>query len=56
MGSEPTVGKWRAQFLAGGVDALLNEPRPGVPRRVSDAEVERVVTPTLEATRPNATL
>jgi len=44
------VGKWRARFLKGGVDALGDEPRPGAPRKVSDAQVERVVMQTLEST------
>ena len=31
------VGKWRARFLKGGLEALYDEPRPGTPRTVSDA-------------------
>lgn len=49
------VGKWRTRFLSKGVDGLLDEPRPGTPRRLSDKEVERVLTMTLEATPKNAT-
>ena len=37
------VGKWRARFVENGLDGLLDEPRPGTPRKVSDAEVERVL-------------
>ena len=44
-----TVGKWRRRFLRDGCDGLLDEPRPGTPRTVSDADVERVVTRTLES-------
>src|SRR5438045_6347181 len=44
-----TVGKWRSRFLNRGLDGLLDEPRPGTPRRVSDAEVEQVLTTTLES-------
>jgi hypothetical protein len=40
--SKPTVGKWRSRFLLRRLDGLLDEPRPGAPRRVGDAEVERV--------------
>src|SRR5437588_9760199 len=40
------VGKWRRRFLNKGLDGLLDEPRPGTPRRLSDIEVERVVTMT----------
>jgi transposase len=37
-----TVGRWRRRFIARGVDGLLDEPRPGAPRKISDASVERV--------------
>jgi transposase len=53
--AKPTVGKWRTRFLAQGLDGLLDEPRPGAPRKISDAEVERVVTATLESVPPDAT-
>jgi transposase len=53
--SQPTVGKWRRRFVARRLEGLLDEPRPGVPRRISDAQVERVLTVTLESTPPNAT-
>ena len=43
-----TVGKWRRRFLREGCEGLLDEPRPGAPRRVSDEDVERVVRRTLE--------
>src|SRR5271154_4948462 len=43
------VGKWRARFLKGRLEALYDEPRPGAPRTVSDAQVERVVIQTLES-------
>ena len=45
-----TVGKWRHRFLDQGLDGLLDEPRPGGPRKITDADVERVVTLTLETT------
>ena len=44
------VGKWRARFLRARLEGLYDEPRPGAPRKVSDAEVERVVIQTLEST------
>lgn len=49
------VGKWRMRFLEKRLDGLLDEPRPGTPRRLGDAEVERVLTLTLESTPKNAT-
>lgn len=48
--SKGMVGKWRARFLALRVEGLYDEPRPGAPRQVSDAQVERVVIQTLEST------
>jgi len=50
-----TVGRWRTRFLAQRLDGLLDEPRPGAPRRITDAEVERVLTWTLERTPRDAT-
>lgn len=48
-----TVGKWRQRYLDEGADGLLDEPRPGTPRKLSDAQVEQVLTRTLE-TQPDA--
>src|SRR5215469_3871626 len=30
-----TVGKWMARFVSKGLEGLLDEPRPGTPRKVS---------------------
>jgi len=49
------VGKWRARFVARRVDGLLDEPRPGAPRSVHDAQIEAVLTQTLERTPRDAT-
>src|SRR3989442_8512553 len=53
--TKQTVGKWRGRFIARGLDGLLDEPRPGVPRTITDADVERVLTATLESTPRDAT-
>jgi len=53
--SLPTVGKWRERFRQRGLEGLTDEPRPGAPRSVSDEEVERVLTQTLETTPADAT-
>jgi len=50
-----TVGKWRARFVAGRLDGLHDEPRPGAPRTIDDEDVERVIVKTLEETPRNAT-
>src|SRR5579883_3308066 len=48
--TEQTVCKWRKRFVEGRIDALYDEPRPGAPRRITDAQVERIVAATLETT------
>ena len=50
-----TVGKWRRRYLHKGLDGLLDEPRPGAPRKITDADVESVVTLTLETTPDDST-
>jgi transposase len=50
-----TVGKWRERFVRNRVQGLLDEPRPGAPRTVSDGEVERVIRATLESKPEDAT-
>jgi transposase len=37
------------------LDGLLDEPRPGAPRQIGDAQIERVVRLTLESTPADAT-
>jgi transposase len=56
LGCHPaTVGKWRARFAERRLDGLHDEPRPGKPRTISDADVEQVITKTLEETPSGAT-
>ena len=50
-----TVGKWRSRFIERGVAGLLDEPRSGAPRTVTDEQVERVIVTTLGATPRDAT-
>ena len=49
------VNKWRSRFLNSRLEGLYDQPRPGAPRTVSDAQVERVVIRTLESTPPAQT-
>ena len=50
-----TVGKWRRRFLEQGPDGLLDEPRPGAPRTITDDMVEAVIVKTLEEKPTDAT-
>jgi transposase len=50
-----TVGKWRERFRTARLEGLADEPRPGAPREISDAQVEDLITRTLESTPPEAT-
>ena len=53
--TKATVGKWRSRFVRDGLQGLLDEPRPGVPRQISDVQVEAVITRTLESAPRDAT-
>jgi len=50
-----TVGKWRQRFLDQGIDGLMDAPRPGPPRTVTDDDVDRVIALTLEQAPPRGT-
>lgn len=50
--TEQTVGKWRRRFVASGVEGLLDEPRVGGPRTITDARVDDVIRKTLTTTPP----
>lgn len=49
------VGKWRSRFVARRLDGLLDEPRPGAPRKLGDAQVERLIATTLNQRPRDAT-
>ena len=42
-----TVGKWRERFARLRADGLLDEPRPGAPRRIGDERIAALVDRTL---------
>ena len=50
-----TVGKWRERFRESRLDGLLDEPRVGAPRKITDRQIEDVVTKTLESMPANST-
>ena len=51
--SVPTVRRWRGRFSEQRLDGLLDEPRPGRPRTISDQAVEDVIVKTLETVPPD---
>ncbi|OAA22293.1 transposase [Frankia sp. EI5c] len=51
--SRGMVAKWRNRFAADRLDGLSDEPRPGRPRLVTDAQVEELIARTLEGDPPD---
>jgi transposase len=56
VGCNPaTVTKWRHRFAEHRLEGLMDEPRPGAARTISDETVEAVVVDTLETAPADAT-
>jgi transposase len=53
--TRPTVGRWRQRFVDHRCAGLLDEPKPGAPRTITDEMVERALVLTLESTPMDAT-
>ena len=53
--TKQTVGKWRSRFIERRLDGLLDEPRPGAPRKVDDAKIEQLIATTLNERPREAT-
>jgi transposase len=51
----PMVRKWRGRFAEHRLEGLTDEPRPGQPRKITDAQIEEVIVKTLESTPKDAT-
>ena len=49
--SRATASKWRSRFLEARLEGLGDEPRPGPPRTITDEQVEKVITTTLDRRR-----
>jgi transposase len=50
-----SVTKWRNRFAEHRLDGLVDEPRPGRPRTLTDEKVDEVIARTLEASPQDAT-
>ena len=56
LGCHPvTVSKWRHRFSGDRLDGLVDAPRTGAARTISDEKVEAIVVETLENAPPDAT-
>jgi len=53
--ADQTVCKWRERFRTARLEGLVDEPRPGTPRKITDMHVEELITRTLETTPPQST-
>jgi len=47
-----TVHKWRGRFQVPRLEGLGDDPRPGAPRKITDEQVDLVITKTLEERGP----
>src|SRR5215470_13363861 len=50
--SRATVAKWRARFVMARLAGLRDMPRPGTPRKITDAQVRDVLARTLSEPPP----
>ncbi|WP_165986923.1 IS630 family transposase [Streptomyces sp. YIM 98790] len=51
--SRQTVRKWRSRFAADRLEGLVDAPRSGAPRRITDEQVESLVARTLDQAPPS---
>lgn len=50
--SRETVRKWRSRFVADRLEGLVDQPRSGAPRKITDEQVEALVARTLDQVPP----
>lgn len=50
--SRETVRKWRSRFIADRLEGLVDRPRSGAPRKITDEQVEALVARTLDHAPP----
>ena len=50
-----TARRWRTRFAVHRLDGLTDEPRPGQPRKITDAKIEEVIVKTRETSPKDAT-
>lgn len=53
--SAPTVSKWRDRFVSDRLDGLDDAPRPGQPRKLTDEQINALITRTLQDDPPSGT-
>jgi transposase len=53
--TDQTVCKWWERFRRSRLDGLVDEPRPGAPRKIVDPQVEALITRTLKSGPSQAT-
>jgi adenosylmethionine-8-amino-7-oxononanoate aminotransferase/transposase len=50
--SRETVRKWRSRFVTGRLEGLVDQPRSGAPRKITDEQMEAVIATTLDQAPP----
>jgi transposase len=53
--ADQTACKWRERFRTARLKGLVDEPRPRTPRKITDVQVEALITRTLEITPEQST-
>jgi transposase len=54
--SRATVAKWRSRFVAARLGGLNDLPRPGAPRKITDEQIDLVITKSMQELAPDGAL